>query len=150
MAIDEVRHGWRARIAFVFLFAATAAGAKPEANPPHATPQFGWQASASTRTPSTPPAGSLARTPIDAVNESSGRVITVMEASGFNTVYLELESGAHRFWIAAGITDVRTGNMVQFSRDQATAIDNFESKALKRTFDKIYFVPAITVAGMEP
>lgn len=150
MAIDNICHRWRARSALLVLVAATAASAKPEANQQPAPPQFGWQASTATKAPLTPPIGRRAHTLTDAASESSGRVITVMEASGFNTVYLELESGAHRFWIAAGITDVRTGNRVQFSRDQATAMDNFESKALKRTFDRIYFVPAITVAEIDP
>lgn len=83
-------------------------------------------------------------------SESEARVVTVMEAPGFNTIYLELESSAHRFWIAAASTDVRIGNIVRFSDDQALAMENFESKALKRTFDKIYFVSAVTVAEIDP
>lgn len=84
------------------------------------------------------------------VSESEARVVTAIEAPGFNTVYLELETSGRRFWIAAASTGIRIGNVVRFSDDQALAVENFESKALKRTFERIYFVPTVTVAEIDP
>lgn len=82
-------------------------------------------------------------------SESEGRVVTAMEAPGFNTMYLEIEANARRYWIAAASTDVRVGSVVRFFGDQAIVLENFESKALKRTFERIYFVSAITVEEVE-
>jgi len=140
------------RVSCVLLVAAATASAdaKLEASQQFPMSQFGWQSGpAMTVSPMFPMAISSNASTASA-DESTARVITVMEAAGFNTVYLELESGARRFWIAAGTTAVRAGNIVHFPRDQATAMDNFESKALKRTFDRIYFVPAVTVAEIDP
>lgn len=72
-------------------------------------------------------------------------VLSTMEAPGFNTVYVELESGGKKFWIASRLTQVKVGNMVRFSGENLIGMDNFESKALKRTFEKIYFIPSLTV-----
>lgn len=72
-------------------------------------------------------------------------VLSTMEAPGFNTVYVELESSGKKFWIASRLTQIKVGNMVRFSSENLVGMDNFESKALKRTFEKIYFIPSLTV-----
>lgn len=72
-------------------------------------------------------------------------VLSTMEAPGFNTVYVELESNGKKFWIASRLTQIQVGNMVRFSGENLVGMDNFESKALKRTFEKIYFIPSLTV-----
>lgn len=144
---QRTKHGLRTSLASLIAISAPAIEAKPEVAQYRPAPQFGWQASKApaTTSPVIKPVATWHSAAASA-GESEARVITVMDAPGFNTLYLELESSARRFWIAAGATAVRAGNIVHFYGDQATAMDNFESKALKRTFERIYFVPAVTVA----
>jgi hypothetical protein len=72
-------------------------------------------------------------------------VVKTMEAPGFNTTYMELEANGKTFWIASRNTAIKIGNTVRFSPDKVVTMVNFESKALQRTFDKIFFVPEVTV-----
>lgn len=86
-----------------------------------------------------------AASPDIASRTQEATVLTTVEVPGFNTVYLELESSGKKFWIASRLTSVRVGGRVRFSPENVVAMENFESKALHRTFDKIYFVPTIVV-----
>lgn len=152
IVIDPVsKRSMQAGLALAFTILATDGEAKLDTVPAIAVSLFGWE---SDRAPTLDSPARLInlvpRLSRIAASEGEGRVVTAMEAPGFNTIYLELESNAHRFWIAAGSTNVRVGNVVRFFGDQVIAMDNFESKALKRTFERIYFVSAITVEEIDP
>jgi hypothetical protein len=113
-------------------------------NAPQNAP-FGWDA-----TPLAVESGVVRDNKLDAASnvirgDHEAVVLSTMEAPGFNTVYVELESNGKKFWIASRLTQIQVGNMVRFSGENLVGMDNFESKALKRTFEKIYFIPSLTV-----
>lgn len=72
-------------------------------------------------------------------------VVAAIEATGYNTIYMELENGGKRFWIASSKLDVKTGDRVRYSKEKAVRLINFTSKSLNRTFDNIYFVNEVAV-----
>ena len=76
-----------------------------------------------------------------AMSPSDGKVISSMNASIYT--YMELEAGKKRFWIAAPTTKVKVGDRVRFV--ESMAMENFNSKSLNRTFDRIIFVSSATV-----
>ena len=66
-----------------------------------------------------------------------GKVLNVTHASGYT--YMEIDKGDGKsIWIAANAMRVKAGDTVQW-RD-ATLMQNFTSKTLHKTFDKILFV----------
>lgn len=76
-----------------------------------------------------------------AMSPSDGKVVSFMNASIYT--YMELEAGAKRFWIAAPTTKVKVGDRVRFV--DSMVMENFNSKSLNRTFDRIIFVSSATV-----
>ena len=84
--------------------------------------------------PFTPPAASL-----------SGTVLEVLHAGDFT--YLRLETANGETWAATTRTPVEQGTAVRL--DNTVVMTKFESKALKRTFDRIVFgeLPGSGAAG---
>ena len=70
-----------------------------------------------------------------------GKVVQVMEAG--NYTYLEVEEKGQKLWIAALKTKLNKGDIVEFP--DSKPMEKFESKTLKRTFDKIIFAESIKV-----
>ena len=70
-----------------------------------------------------------------------GKVIQVMEAGSYT--YLEVEEKGQKLWIAALKTKLNKGDIVEFP--DSKPMEKFESKTLKRTFDKIIFAESIRV-----
>jgi hypothetical protein len=70
-----------------------------------------------------------------------GKVLQVMDAGSYT--YLEVEEKGQKLWIAALKTKLNKGDIVEFP--DSKPIEKFESKALKRTFDKIIFAESIRV-----
>lgn len=73
------------------------------------------------------------------------QVVNTLDASGYNTVFLELEKDGEKFWVASTRQNIKTGTRVRFSADKAIRLVNFKSKSLNRTFDSIYFVTEVAV-----
>lgn len=65
----------------------------------------------------------------------SGRVAEVLQVPGYT--YLKLETGGRETWTAVSTTEVPTGTVVVVTN--AFLMQNFHSKTLQRSFDKIYF-----------
>lgn len=76
-----------------------------------------------------------------AISPSEGKVISALNASIYT--YMELEASGKRFWIAAPTTKVKAGDRVRFV--DSMVMENFTSKTLNRTFDRIIFVSSTTV-----
>ncbi len=76
-----------------------------------------------------------------AMSPTEGKVVSSVNASIYT--YMELESGNKRFWIAAPTTKVKVGDRVRFV--DSMIMENFNSKSLNRTFDRIIFVSSATV-----
>jgi hypothetical protein len=70
-----------------------------------------------------------------------GKVLQVLEVSGYT--YLEVEEKGQKLWVAAIKTKVSKGDVVEFP--DSRPMENFQSKTLKRTFDKIFFADALRV-----
>ena len=66
----------------------------------------------------------------------AGKVLETMDSGGYTYLYLEKKNG-EKVWVAALATPVKVGSQVSFKGGNEML--NFESKSLKRTFDKIIF-----------
>lgn len=70
-----------------------------------------------------------------------GKVVQTMNAAGYT--YVEVEEKGQKLWLAVMKTEVKKGDIVEFP-DSAPMV-NFESKTLKKTFDKIIFAEGLRV-----
>ncbi len=70
-----------------------------------------------------------------------GKVISTMDAAGYT--YLEVEEKGQKMWVAVMQTPVKVGDIVEFP--DSPPMLNFQSKSLKRTFDKIIFAPGLRI-----
>ena len=70
-----------------------------------------------------------------------GKVLQVMDAGSY--IYLEVEEKGKKLWVAALKIKTAKGDTVEFP--DSPPMENFQSKTLKRTFDKIIFVENLRV-----
>ncbi len=75
--------------------------------------------------------------------DHKAKVISAVNASGYT--YIEVEENGKKLWIAVMQTEVKPGDEVVFP--DSPPVENFHSKTLNRTFEKIILVPAIQVNG---
>ncbi len=75
----------------------------------------------------------------------TGKVLQTMDSGGYTYVYLE-KKGGEKVWVAASATPVKVGSQMSFKG--GTEMLNFESKSLKRKFDKIIFADAAVTDGV--
>jgi hypothetical protein len=93
--------------------------------------------------PSAQPApASAPAAPAQAVSPGkTGKVVETMNAAGYT--YVQVDTGKEKFWAAAPETAVKVGDTVAVP--EGMPMPNFQSKALNRTFDVVYFVPGLMV-----
>jgi hypothetical protein len=87
--------------------------------------------------------------PAAATSETSGfqgTVIETMNSAGYT--YVNVDTGKDKIWAAAPETPVKKGDKVTIP--PGMLMRNHHSKTLNRTFDAVYFVSAISVAGTKP
>ncbi|MBJ6723466.1 DNA-binding protein [Geomesophilobacter sediminis] len=65
----------------------------------------------------------------------SGKVVETMDGGGYT--YVLISAGGEKKWVAAPLMKVTVGQQASFI--PGYEMTNFTSKALKRTFDKVYF-----------
>ena len=75
----------------------------------------------------------------------SGKVAETMDASGYT--YVLVDTGKEQIWVAGPQTAVKVGDEVYIPG--GSAMPNFESKTLNRTFEQIIFAPSIMVSGAD-
>jgi hypothetical protein len=75
--------------------------------------------------------------------DHKGKVISTMNAAGYT--YIEVEEKGKKLWVAVGEVKVKPGDEVEFP--DSPPLDNFQSKTLNRTFDKIILSPDIRING---
>jgi sporulation protein YlmC with PRC-barrel domain len=80
-----------------------------------------------------------------ALDGFTGTVIETINTSGYT--YVQVDTGKEKIWAAATEFQVKVGDKVTVP--QGMLMKNHHSKTLNRTFDLIYFVAKITVAGTE-
>ena len=76
----------------------------------------------------------------------SGKVLEVLNGGGYT--YARLDTGKEKVWIAGPMSQIKVGDKVLFAPEMP--MTNFQSKALGRIFDLIYFVGAIEREGAKP
>jgi hypothetical protein len=106
-----------------------AAGQLPASHPPIGAPSGG------------DPHANLRLKEIPAGTGHRGKVLQVLEAGSYT--YLEVEEKGQKLWVAALKTKLNKGDIVEFP--DSKPMEKFESKTLKRTFDKIIFAESIRV-----
>ena len=76
-------------------------------------------------------------------------VLEAIDAPEFSTTYLRIDADGEVVWVAAQKTDVAAGSVIAYSPADMVVMEEFESKALHRTFDKIFLLPEIAVVTNE-
>lgn len=115
---------------------------KKEEAPQGMAPQGGMPAQ---QMPATAPGGNphagLKPQEIPAGVGHKGKVLETMDAGGYT--YVQVDEKGQKLWVAVMQTKVKVGDTVEFPDSQPMV--NFQSKSLKRTFDKIYFAPGLRI-----
>jgi hypothetical protein len=75
----------------------------------------------------------------------NGTVVETMNTGGYT--YVQVDSGKEKVWAAAPEFQVKVGDLVTVPTGML--MRNHHSKTLNRTFEEIYFVGTISVAGAE-
>jgi hypothetical protein len=83
----------------------------------------------------------LQEMPASAVHE--GKVASTMNSAGYT--YVEVDEKGKKLWVAVIETKIKTGDKVEFP--DSPPMENFYSKTLNRTFERIIFSPVIRVNG---
>lgn len=65
----------------------------------------------------------------------SGKVVQTMNSGGYT--YVEIENKGQKLWVAISEAKIKKGETVSFK--PGAVMENFESKTLKRKFDRIVF-----------
>lgn len=74
---------------------------------------------------------------------STGAVLETMNSGGYT--YAKLDLGSEQVWVAGPETKLAVGDKVEMAG--GTLMTDFTSNTLNRTFDRIYFVNALPLAG---
>lgn len=82
------------------------------------------------------PAAAPAAAPAASAEPLKGTVVQTMNGGGYTYVYLEQADGK-KVWVAVSQIPVKVGSVMTFK--PGINMGNFESKALKRTFDSLVF-----------
>lgn len=113
---------------------------KKEEAPKVMPPQGGMQMPAGA--PGADPHAGLKPQEIPAGVGHKGKVTQTMDAAGYT--YVEVEEKGQKLWVAVMQTKVNVGDTVEFP--DSPPMVNFQSKSLKRTFDKIIFAPGLRIS----
>ena len=108
--------------------------AAPQTPPPQAPPPAGIPAGGD------PHAGMKVKE-MAAGTGHKGKVLQTMEAGSYS--YVEVEEKGQKLWVAAMKAKVSKGDTVEFP--DSKPMENFQSKTLNRTFDKIIFAESLRV-----
>ena len=76
----------------------------------------------------------------------TGKVIETMNTAGYT--YVHVDTGKEKIWAAAPQCQVKVGDKVAVPN--GAPMRNYFSKTLNRTFETVYFVGSIAVAGAVP
>lgn len=122
-------------------FAAMGCTKKEEA-PKATAPTGGMPATAPGGAPGSDPHAGLKPQEIPAGAGHKGKVVSTMNSGGYT--YVEVEENGQKLWVAVMETKVKAGEVVEFP--DSPPMVNFQSKSLKRTFDKIIFAPGLRIS----
>jgi hypothetical protein len=125
------------------IVAVAAAGCKkkeeaPKAMAPEAAAPAGQMPAAA---PGADPHAGLKPQEVKAGAGHKGKVAETMDSGGYT--YVLVDENGQKLWVAVMQTKVKVGDTVEFP--DSPPMVNFQSKTLKRTFEKIIFAPGIKV-----
>lgn len=112
----------------------------PKAAPPEAPQSSALQTPAGA-TPGGDPHAGMKLKEMAAGTGHKGKVLQIMDAGSYT--YIEVKEKEKKLWIAALKVKVAKGDMVEFPDSKPT--ENFHSKTLNKTFDKIIFAENLRV-----
>jgi len=73
--------------------------------------------------------------------KKQGKVLEVTNGAGYS--YMQIEAGGQKFWIAGTQVSAKVGDVVSYVEN--VTMENFTSKTLNRTFDRIVFASTVAV-----
>ena len=76
----------------------------------------------------------------------TGKVVDTMDSGGYT--YVQLEQAGKKIWVAVVQMKIKKGQTMTFK--QGMVMENFESKTLKRKFDRIVFSDGVLEQKVEP
>ncbi len=131
---------------FVLMLAVVAVAAagcqkKEQATQAPATPAQQMPANMPGGAPGGNPHAGLKPQEIPAGAGHKGKVLETMNSGGYT--YVQIDENGQKLWVAVMETKVNKGDMVEFP--DSPPMLNFQSKTLKRTFDKIIFAPGLRI-----
>jgi hypothetical protein len=129
-------------VVMLAIVAVAAAGCKkkeeaPKVTAPEAAPAGQMPAAA----PGGDPHAGLKPQEIKAGAGHKGKVLETMDSGGYT--YVLVDENGQKIWVAVMQAKVKVGDTVEFP--DSPPMVNFQSKTLKRTFEKIIFAPGIAV-----
>ena len=129
-------------VVMLAIVAVAAAGCKkkeeaPKAMAPEAAPAGQMPAAA----PGADPHAGLKPQEVKAGAGHKGKVLETMDSGGYT--YVQVDENGQKLWVAVMATKVKVGDTVEFP--DSPPMVNFQSKTLKRTFEKIIFAPGLAV-----
>ena len=130
-------------VVMLAIVAVAAAGCKkkeeaPKAMAPEAAAPAGQMPAAA---PGGDPHAGLKPQEIKAGAGHKGKVLETMDSGGYT--YVQVDENGQKLWVAVMQTKVKAGDTVEFP--DSPPMVNFQSKTLKRTFEKIIFAPGLAV-----
>jgi len=129
-------------VVLLAIVAVAAAGCKkkeeaPKAMAPEAAPAGQMPAAA----PGADPHAGLKPQEIKPGAGHKGKVLETMDSGGYT--YVQVDENGQKLWVAVMQTKVKVGDSVEFP--DSPPMVNFQSKTLKRTFEKIIFAPGLAI-----
>lgn len=131
-------------VVMLAIVAVAAAGCqkKEEPAPTAAAPQAAPAGAAPAAAPGGDPHAGLKPQEVKpSANDHKGKVTETMDSGGYT--YVQIDEKGQKVWVAVMQTPVKVGDTVEFP--DSPPMINFQSKTLKRTFDKIIFAPGLAV-----
>jgi pyruvate/2-oxoglutarate dehydrogenase complex dihydrolipoamide acyltransferase (E2) component len=108
---------------------------EPKAAAPAASPQM------AVAPPASDPHAGLKLKEMPSGAGHKGKILQIMDAGGYT--YLEVEEKGKKIWVAGMKLAANKGDVVEFP--DSPPMENFHSKTLKKTFDKIIFAESIKI-----
>jgi hypothetical protein len=129
-------------VVMLAIVAVAAAGCKKKEEAPQtAAPEAAQQGQAPSAAPGANPHAGLKPQEVKPGTGHKGKVLETMDSGGYT--YVLVDENGQKIWVAAMQTPVKVGDNVEFP--DSPPMVNFQSKTLKRTFDKIIFSPGLLV-----
>lgn len=129
-------------VVMLAIVAVAAAGCKKKEEAPKVmAPEAAAPAAPGAATPGGDPHAGLKPQEIKPGAGHKGKVLETMDSGGYT--YVQVDENGTKLWVAVMQTKVKIGDTVEFP--DSPPMVNFQSKTLKRTFEKIIFAPGLKV-----